>query len=245
MIRTLAVLVGTALTATVLTATALAAPPTTTQAADSQLTSQTISKRLRAAVKDLPVRAETRAGYDRDKFEHWIDADSDCRDTRDEVLAQESRVRVTGSCDVVEGEWMSYYDKLTWRQSSDVDIDHMVPLAAAWDSGAKRWNAGTRRRFANDLGDRRALVVVTDNVNSSKGDRDPAEWLPPHHKCLYVEQYTAVKMRWALRVNRPEKRALTRVASGCQNSIIKVRRAPIRTGPGSAETDPWVGLSGS
>jgi len=98
---------------------------------------------------------------------------------------------------------------------------------------------------ANDLGDRRTLVAVTDNVNSSKGDRDPAEWLPPRHKCLYVEQYTAVKMRWALRVNRPEKRALTRVASGCQNSIIEVRRAPIRTGPGSGETDQRVGLSGS
>ena len=74
----------------------------------------------------------------------------------------------------------------TWTSSSDVDIDHLVPLKEAWDSGAERWGAATRERYANDLGDPRTLVAVTDNVNQSKGDQDVADWLPEFNHCRYV-----------------------------------------------------------
>ncbi|MDP9444747.1 MAG: hypothetical protein M3P83_10565, partial [Actinomycetota bacterium] len=96
-----------------------------------------VSKRFRAAVRDLPVRRETRAGYDRDKFPHWVDADEDCRDTRDEVLAAESRVSVDG-CDITRGEWWSWYDGATWRRSSDVDIDHVVSVAGSGIAASER-----------------------------------------------------------------------------------------------------------
>lgn len=162
----------------------------------------TVKVRLRRAVRRLPVAAETRNGYDRGKFTHWIDANGDCQGTRDEVLAAESTVPVSG-CDISTGRWKSYYDKKVWTKSSDVDIDHMVPLAESWDSGAKRWNAETRKRFANDLHDPRPLVAVTDNVNQSKSDQDPAEWMPPFGKCTYVRQWVAVKIRWSLNVDRP------------------------------------------
>ena len=102
-------------------------------------------------------------GYDRDKFRHWTDADGDCQDTRDEVLRAESLIATSG-CDITEGEWRSYYDGVTTEDPSDLDIDHMVPLAEAWDSGAKQWTKKTRERFANDLGDRRSLVAVTAAV---------------------------------------------------------------------------------
>jgi hypothetical protein len=141
-----------------------------------------------------------------------VDADSDCRDTRDEVLASESKVVVTG-CDIRTGRWVSYYDRRTWTDSSDVDIDHLVPLKESWDSGAKTWNADTRMRFANDLGDSRTLVAVTDDVNQSKGDRDPAQWMPRYGTCTYVRQWTAVKIRWDLKVDKAEKAALVRKAS--------------------------------
>jgi hypothetical protein len=112
----------------------------------------------------------------------WVDADSDCRDTRDEVLAAESLVPVSG-CDIQRGKWRSYYDGVVTRSSTTIDVDHLVPLAEAWDSGAKRWTAATLQRYANDLGDRRTLVAVTASANRSKGDQDPAEWMPRLGKC--------------------------------------------------------------
>jgi len=193
--------------------------------------------RLRRAVTKLPVAAERRRGYDRDKFRHWIDANNDCQDTRDEVLDAESVTEVSG-CDITTGEWRSYYDGAVWTDAADVDIDHLVPLAEAWDSGARRWTAGTRTRYANDLRDPRPLVAVTDNVNQSKSDQDPAEWMPELGKCRYVREWVAVKIRWRLTVNRPEKQALRSWAESCTNSFVKVRRAKVvrkSTGGGTAD----------
>lgn len=186
------------------------------------------SVRLHQAIKDLPVASETRVGYERSKFSHWIDGNGDCQDTRAEVLRQESRIPVAGSCTVLRGKWKSYVDGETWKRASDVDVDHLVPLAEAWDSGAKNWNAATRKAYANDLGDKRTLVAITDNVNQSKGDRDPAQWLPELKRCTYIEQWVAVKIRWSLKVDKAEKKALQPTAEGCDNARITVEKAKIR-----------------
>lgn len=146
-------------------------------AAEAKAAGQVVSKSLVQAVRGLPVAAETRAGYDRAKFRLWIDADRDCRDTRDEVLATESLIRVRG-CNIQRGKWRSYYDGVVTRDSSTFDIDHLVPLAEAWDSGARRWNAATRERYANDLGDPRTLVAVTAAANRSKSDQDHGRMAP-------------------------------------------------------------------
>jgi Protein of unknown function (DUF1524) len=198
------------------------APPARPQTDSAQ------TVRLRAAIRQLSIAVERRAGYDRDRFRLWVDADGDCQDTRDEVLAQESRIRVTG-CDISRGRWLSYYDGRTWLNSSDVDIDHLVPLAEAWDSGAWDWNAGTRERYANDLGDRRTLVAVTDNVNQSKGDQDISEWLPSRAHCRYLSQWVVVKTRWSLSINRPEARTLRRLGDRCRNVVLRLTKAPIST----------------
>ena len=195
----------------------------------------TVRVRLRAAIRDLPVASETRVGYARTKFRLWVDADGDCRDTRDEVLAAESLVRVSG-CDVQVGKWRSYYDGVVTRRSTSFDIDHLVPLAEAWDSGAKRWNADTRRRYANDLGDPRSLVAVSASSNRAKSDRDPAQWLPRYGKCRYVRQWVAVKTRWRLKVDSAEKRALASRAARCSNTVLTVRRAVIGLGSTSGGT---------
>lgn len=187
-----------------------------------------VKVRLRTAITNLPVARETRAGYDRARFDHWIDADGDCRDTRDEVLANESLVAVHG-CDIQSGKWRSWYDGAVTRDSTSFDVDHMVALAEAWDSGARRWTADTRRRFANDLGDGRSLVAVSASSNRSKSDQDPAEWLPRFAKCRYIRHWVAVKIRWRLKVNANEKQALTSIASGCDNVEITVRRASVQT----------------
>jgi hypothetical protein len=177
------------------------------------------SLRLRAAVRALPVAAENSTGYDRDLFRLWVDADSDCQDTREEVLVAESRVPIS-ACTITTGEWFSWYDHETWTASSDVDIDHLVALKEAWDSGARTWDDATRERYANDLGDPRTLLAVTDNVNASKSDRDVAEWLPTYGVCRYVRMWVAVKLRWGLTVDATERRTLRAEAGQCANRRI-------------------------
>jgi Protein of unknown function (DUF1524) len=137
-----------------------------------------------------------------------------------EVLIAESKVtpRYTTSrhCTVATGTWYSYYDGATWTKASDVDIDHMVPLKEAWVSGARLWSVNNRTRYANDLSFPTSLVAVTDNVNQSKGDKDPAEWLPPRTaaRCTYAIQWVQVKYRWRLSINPAERTKLSSILSG-------------------------------
>jgi hypothetical protein len=197
-----------------------------------------VKKRLVKMARELKVAREVRRGYDRSKFTHWTDDDADGCNARYEVLIAEARVKpaLGSGCSLTGGRWFSYYDGQRTQNPSSFDVDHMVPLAEAWDSGARRWNAGTRKRFANDLGDKRSLVAVTASSNRSKSDRDPGDWLPRKGAhCRYVREYVAVKTRWRLTVDRPEKRALLRTARGCRNVVVKVRPAKVvaRAGGGA------------
>lgn len=165
---------------------------------------------------ELVVAPEDGAGYDRDALfgADWIDADGDGCNTRSEVLQRDTLTPVTFSsgCTVATGSWFSYYDGQEWTQASDVDIDHFVPLSEAWGSGIKTqaWTAAERLDYANDLSDDLHLEVMTDSLNSSKGDRDPAEWLPPlaDTHCIYVAQWTVVKWSWDLTVDQAEHNAI-------------------------------------
>ncbi|WP_433789527.1 proprotein convertase P-domain-containing protein [Actinoplanes sp. CA-252034] len=185
-----------------------------------------ISQPLRTMVANLPVAAEVRTGYDRDLFNHWIDADGDGCNTRYEVLIAEATTApgVGSGCTLSGGAWLSYFDGATWTDPADLDIDHLVPLAESWDSGSRNWTSAQRQAYANDLGDARALAAVTDNVNQSKGDQDPAEWTPSltSVRCRYVTEWTAVKTRWGLTVDTAEKSALTGYAAACTNSTVTV-----------------------
>jgi hypothetical protein len=192
---------------------------------------ETISKSLRSAVAGLPFAAEERAGYSRTLFKLWIDADHDGCNTRHEVLLDEALTKPhRGSrCSLTGGRWFSYYDGKYTTNSSALDIDHLVPLAEAWDSGARSWTAAQRQAYANDLDDTRTLVAVTASVNRSKGDRDPAEWLPPRAsaRCQYVRSWVAVKLRWRLTVDAVEKDSLAAIALHCSNATINAVVAPI------------------
>lgn len=122
----------------------------------------------------------------------------------------------SSTCAATSGSWYSEYDGATWTASSDVDIDHMVPLAEAWRSGASSWTTAQRQAYANDL-TRPQLIAVTDNVNQSKGDKDPAKWLPPRaaYKCTYVRAWVEVKHYYKLTVDSAEKTALQGVLNSC------------------------------
>jgi hypothetical protein len=182
---------------------------------------------LTAAISHIPVAGEVRTGYSRDKFHLWIDADGDGCDTRAEVLISEAEDAPTvgSGCSLSGGRWYSYYDGVSQFSASALDIDHLVPLAEAWDSGARSWTASRREAYANDLGDSHTLVGVTASLNRSKGDQDVAEWLPPINHCRYIKDWVTAKIRWGLSQDSAEKSALQQVAAGCTNSTITVTLA--------------------
>jgi len=188
----------------------------------------------------LRTAAPQGAGYDRDRFAHWVDADGNGCDTRREVLLAEARIRpgVSGRCTLVGGRWWSAFDDLLITSSRRLDVDHFVPLAEAWRSGARRWSPDTRERFANDLDYPLTLIAVSASSNRSKSDRDPAQWLPPFgaYRCTYVASWIAVKWRWRLTVDAIERGALTVGLSGCGRRALvpEPRRARIVLAPPGA-----------
>ena len=165
----------------------------------------------------LTVAAESHAStYDRDLFPHWITITGSCN-TREQVLKRDGTgVVVNSSCAPTSGSWRSPYDGATWTNPSDIDIDHMVPLAEAWQSGAWAWTTAQRQAYANDLGGPE-LWAVTDNVNQSKSDQDPATWQPPlaSFRCTYARAWIQVKWYYHLTVDSAEKSALTNMLATC------------------------------
>ncbi|GAA1268923.1 HNH endonuclease family protein [Saccharothrix xinjiangensis] len=170
-----------------------------------------------AELNALTVAAEgSSSGYSRDKFPHWSTVSGACN-TREQVLKRDGTNVVTdSSCAATSGRWFSPYDGATWSAASDVDIDHVVPLAEAWRSGASGWTTSRREQFANDLAGPQ-LIAVTDNVNQAKGDQDPALWKPPttSYWCTYAKMWTRTKHRWGLTVNSAEKSALQSMLGRC------------------------------
>jgi hypothetical protein len=185
---------------------AVAAPPTPPGAADA-----------RTLLASLTVKAEgPLTGYSRTKFPPWITQTGAC-DTREVVLHRDGTNVVTDrNCHPTSGTWRSPYDGATWHAAADVDIDHVVPLAEAWRSGASGWTTARRQQFANELSIAQ-LVAVTDNVNQAKGDKDPAQWMPPlaGYRCTYDRMWVWVKHTYGLSVDPAEKSALTATLRSC------------------------------
>jgi hypothetical protein len=176
----------------------------------------------------LTVAADQLSGYERSLFKHWIDADKDRCDTRKEVLIQEAVIvpKLNSGCGFNGGEWISPYEGLPTSDYSTLDIDHLIPLAEAWRSGAWKWSPAQREAFANDLTDQRALVAVTAGLNRQKGDQDPSTWLPPENKCVYVSNWIAIKVRYSLTVDPAEANALTSLVSQCNITSITAFSIP-------------------
>ena len=151
--------------------------------------------------------------YDRKLYGRWIDQDGDCQDTRHEVLIAESTVPVTldaKGCRVVAGQWEDPYTGRVFTNPRSLDIDHFIPLAEVHRSGGHAWTPAERRRYANDLSNPDTLIAVWKSANRSKGDRDPAYWLPPNqaYRCEYLKTWVALKRHWRLVADPVEARFL-------------------------------------
>ena len=150
--------------------------------------------------------------YDRKDFGGWADGDRDCQNTRHELLAELSTGPVKYSangCRVVAGRWLDPYTNRIFKQSSDLDIDHLVPLHWAWQRGAWQWSRQKRRDFAND---HRNLFAVDDGTNQSKGAKGPLQWLPPSTQfhCSYVTRFWRVVRMYELSIAEGERQEMVK-----------------------------------
>jgi len=173
------------------------------------------------------------SSYKRSSFRHWIDADSNGCDTRRDVLAAESTKPV--NCRTLSGgAWLSAFDGARTTNASGFDVDHMVPLKEAWESGAHSWNSATRTSFANDLAYEHSLIAVSARSNRSKSDRDPNNWMPATSSfhCQYVGRWIAVKYRWSLAVDPAEKNFLESKVASCGSAadVAAPQKASVAAG---------------
>lgn len=182
-----------------------------------------------SALNTLKVQNESRTGYKRENFKHWVGTGNGC-DARKSVIISEAIVKPTvdSKCTITGGEWFSIYDSVKVTDAKKLDVDHMVPLAEAWDSGASSWDAKKRELYANDQTDPRHLIAVTGPSNRSKSDQDPSEWLPTNkaYTCEYLVNWISIKVRWSLSIDKKEKDAIVSALKPCKKTSFKI--SPIK-----------------
>ncbi|WP_084129181.1 DUF1524 domain-containing protein [Demequina sp. NBRC 110055] len=179
-----------------------------------------------AAVFALAVReAASSDGYSREQFgDGWVDVDRNGCSTRDDMLGERLKnIEISGSCTVTAGdlpdpftgEWI-HFER---GGASEVDIDHLVALSAAWTTGAQDLTYSERVSFANDPLN---LEPVDAGENRSKGDDDASEWLPPEadFRCEYVARQVAVKAKYSLWVTPAELDAMVDVLETCPDQEL-------------------------
>jgi hypothetical protein len=199
---------------------------TTTKGTTSPGTTSPASGGLAEAsgsLKNLKVaEPSSMSGYSREKFRHWSKASdfgwnppqASC-DTREAALVRDGQnVNVGSGCKVTSGTWYDPYTDQSYSNPQDLDIDHVVPLANAWRSGASSWDDKQRERYANDPD---VLLSVEDNANQEKGDKGPEAWKPPNKDewCDYAERWISIKAKYSLSVNEQEKPALEQMLGTC------------------------------
>ena len=172
----------------------------------------------------LPVKGRApKTGYSREKFPHWRDPDRNGCDARNDILKRDLTMVIfktgTDNCKVVAGKLLDPFSnkEITFDLSqsrSNIDIDHVVALSNAWQTGAFNLTVLQRTNFANDPLN---LIAVDFRLNRQKGDGDAATWLPPNksYRCTYVTRQVSVKAKYKLWVTPPEKAAIVRLLESC------------------------------
>ena len=159
--------------------------------------------------------------YNRKEWRHWNDEDRDCQNTRHEVLIMESlspvKFKSDRGCQVLEGRWIDSYTGKTIHKSGDLDVDHMIPLKNAHDSGGWDWSDARKKAFANDLEDADHLIAVSSSANRQKGAKGPDKWKPSNrgYWCEYARDWIRIKANWELTVTGDEWDALQDMLETC------------------------------
>jgi len=187
------------------------------------------------AGKPLPPPKEP---YDRDKhFGGWIDdnRDKNCLNTRAKVLVQNTKKPVTyinaQKCVIATGEWLDPYTNRIFRNASDIQIDHFVPLKQAYITGAWTWTRKERCLYGNYLFNGFQLLAVNGTQNQIKSDRAPNEYMPPNKAlwCSYLSNWLKVKFLWNLVMTPPEAQGIAEIfkVANCQPEAFKMTMAEL------------------
>lgn len=161
---------------------------------------------------DAPYGVDAPVDYDRGSWGRWVDKDGDCQSTREEVLIATSETPVEfdeKGCKVKSGKWRCPYTGVVIVDPSFIDIDHVVSLKEAHDSGAMTWAKREKNLYFNTQTGHH-LRPVSQSANRSKGSREPHEWLPPKQefRCTYLRDWVRIKYRWQLEFDCEESQAL-------------------------------------
>ena len=174
------------------------------------------------ALNKLEVKGRAaKTGYTRSQFPHWSDPDRNGCDARNDTLKRDltdiTYKEGTRDCKVIAGQLLDPFSGKVIIFSPTkvvIDIDHVVALSNAWQTGAAYFDKTVRTQIANDPLN---LLAVDSKLNRQKGDGDAATWLPPSKsfRCAYVARQVAVKAKYKLWVTEPEKVAITKILSSC------------------------------
>ena len=192
------------------------------------------------AITVAPISADV-PEYIRSQWNHWTDEDGDCQDARQEALISESLVGVTfeseRKCRVATGRWYGAFTGIYVEAPGDLDVDHLVPLKNAHDSGGWAWSSDRKQEYANNLRDPDHLIAVTKGANRSKGAKGPEEWRPPDegYWCQYATDWTDVKMEWGLTMTQRETEAVIEMLDTCEEPFeVEAERAEGIAGTGTS-----------
>ena len=167
-----------------------------------------------------------KTGYARSQFPHWSDPDRNGCDARNDTLKRDltqiSFKSGTRDCKVLTGQLLDPFSGkvITFSSTkSNIDIDHVVALSNAWQTGAAYFDKTKRQQIANDPLN---LLSVDFSLNRQKGDGDAATWLPPlkSYRCDYVARQIAVKAKYGLWVTQPEKSAIIKLLEKCEGQKL-------------------------
>ena len=174
------------------------------------------------ALNNLEVKGRApKTGYARSQFPHWSDPDRNGCDARNDTLKRDltniSYKVGTRECKVIAGQLLDPFSGkvITFSATKAViDVDHVVALSNAWQTGAAYFDKNKRSQIANDPLN---LLAVDAKLNRKKGDGDAATWLPPNKtfRCEYVGLQIAVKAKYGLWVTAAEKTAMKKVLQAC------------------------------
>ena len=195
-------------------------PATNTQAATNDALT---------ALNNLEVKGRAaKTGYTRSQFPHWSDPDRNGCDARNDTLKRDLTniaYKVgTRDCKVIAGQLLDPFSGevlIFTSEKSTVDIDHVVALSNAWQTGAAYFDKTKRSQIANDPLN---LLAVDAKLNRQKGDADAATWLPPakSYRCEYVARQIAVKIKYSLWLTAPEKSAMSKILASCKVQLLPI-----------------------